>query len=62
MCVRELPVPEQRAEQVQGVEKTDYRDLIERCIANDSASRPTASDVLAIFQPWVGELKSLEES
>ena len=53
MCTRELPVPENRREQVMSVANTGYRTLINNCLRRDVEKRLDSSGVLQVFEEWM---------
>ena len=46
MCMRELPDPNKRKEQVALVTNHVFRGLIRRCLQSDSKERPTMEVVI----------------
>jgi len=53
MCTRELPVPENRREQIRNVRNPDYRALINNCIRRDVERRIDSDRVLSDFEDWL---------
>lgn len=53
MCTQELPIPEERQEQVDMVTNPNYKDLIKRCLVENIESRLDSQDVLMIFERWM---------
>ena len=53
MCTRELPVPENRREQVLNVGNVEYRSLINNCLRRDVEKRWDSSSVLQLFDTWL---------
>lgn len=53
MCTRELPVPENRREQVLSVGNMEYRSLINNCLRRDVEKRWDSSNVLQLFDTWL---------
>ena len=50
ICIRELPDPERRDEQVAMVENRALRALVRRCLQRDPASRPSMEDIIGELQ------------
>ena len=46
MCIRELPDPKQREEQVALVTNHVFRGLIRRCIQKDPEARPNMEEII----------------
>lgn len=46
MCIRELPDPKQREEQVALVTNHVFRGLVRRCIQLDPEARPHMEDII----------------
>ena len=46
ICIRELPDPERRDEQVAMVENRAFRALVRRCLQRDPESRPSMEDII----------------
>ena len=46
MCVRELPDPERRDEQILMITNRVIRDLVRRCLHRDPEARPTMQEVI----------------
>ena len=53
MCIRKLPNPDRRAEQVAMVKKKVVRALIRRCLQDDPQDRPSMEDVIGELQKLV---------
>jgi len=49
MCIRELPDPKQREEQVALVTSHMFRSLIRRCLQSDPLDRPNMEEIIANF-------------
>ena len=61
MCTRELPVPENRQEQIRSVSNSDYRTLINNCIRRDINKRLDSKDVITVFERWIDQLQTVRE-
>ena len=46
ICIRELPDPERRDEQVAMVANSALRALVRRCLQQDPESRPSMEDII----------------
>lgn len=46
MCIRELPCPEGRQEQIGRVQHAELRNLVTRCVSREPSERPEMADVL----------------
>ena len=46
MCIRELPDPSKREEQVVLVTKGVFRGLVRRCLHRDPGPRPTMQEII----------------
>ena len=46
MCIRVLPDPKQRKEQVALVKNDVFRELIQSCIKRDPEARPTMEEII----------------
>ena len=46
MCIRELPDPKQRAEQVALVASHKFRTLIRHCLQSDPLARPNVEEII----------------
>ena len=46
MCIRELPDPERRDEQVLMITNRVIRDLVRRCLQTDPEARPTMQEII----------------
>ena len=46
ICIRNLPDPERRDEQVAMVENRALRALVRRCLQEDPESRPSMEDII----------------
>ena len=55
MCIRELPYPECREEQVVLVTNKVLSDLVRRCLGADPDTRPTMQEI-------IDELKEFKEA
>lgn len=53
MCTRELPVPENRRDQIRNVSNVEYRTLINNCLRRDVAKRLDSYDVLQVLENWI---------
>ena len=53
MCTRELPVPENRRDQIRNVSNIEYRTLINNCLRRDVDKRLDSYDVLQVFESWL---------
>ncbi|XP_057307391.1 serine/threonine-protein kinase tousled-like 2 isoform X2 [Hydractinia symbiolongicarpus] len=58
MCTRELPVPENRQEQVDMVTNTEYKNLIKNCLRRSIENRLNSQEVLLVFEQWMSRLDS----
>jgi len=45
MCIRELPEPERREEQIALMTNRTFRNLVRRCLQTDPAQRPTMGEI-----------------
>eukprot|EP00795_Rhopilema_esculentum_P017603 gene17603-9244_t len=52
MSIRELPVTEQRDQQIRLMGNQDYRVFVQRCIEADPVSRPDSEETVNIFAGW----------
>ena len=52
MCIRELPDPERRNEQVALMKNREFRDLVERCLAEDPDLRPDMDAVIKALEQF----------
>ena len=46
MCIRELPDPDRREEQVSLVRNTEFRGLVRRCLQKTPSMRPTMQEII----------------
>ena len=46
MCIRQLPDPRRRAEQVVLVANGFFRGLVRRCLQGDPGARPTMQEII----------------
>ena len=53
MCLRELPDPKQREEQVTLVSSHMFRSLIWRCLQSDPLERPDMEDIIGHFDSHI---------
>lgn len=49
MCIRELPVPQQKQEQIGLVTNGMLRELIIRCVRDEPDARPTMADIIMLL-------------
>lgn len=61
MCTRELPVPENRRDQIRSVANSDYRTLINNCLRRDVTTRLDSDAVLQTFERWSKQMKGLQD-
>lgn len=54
MCIRELPDPEIRHEQILKVSSSAVQGLIRRCVLRNPEERPSVRDVIP-FLSWIKE-------
>jgi len=62
MCTRELPVPENRIEQIRNVGNTEYRNLINNCLRRDIDKRLDSRAVADVIQSWVMSELEIKQS
>ena len=46
MCIRQLPDPLRREEQLVLVPNGSFRDLVRRCLQRDPGTRPTVQEII----------------
>lgn len=56
MCTRELPVPENRREQVESVTSAEQKTLIKNCLKRDIDKRLDSRSVLQVFEGWLTDM------
>ena len=54
MCIRELPDPERREEQMAFVTNRSFRGLIRRCVQQNPAARPNMGQIIQELQQFNG--------
>eukprot|EP00794_Sanderia_malayensis_P000646 gene647-1314_t len=52
MLIRELPVIQQRDEQIQLIRNTEHRNVVTQCIEEDPLRRPNACELVDICRAW----------
>ena len=55
MCIRELPNPESREEQVLLMTSRVLRGLVRRCLETDPEARPTMQEIIDELSRGLGE-------
>ncbi|XP_047128778.1 CAP-Gly domain-containing linker protein 1 isoform X1 [Hydra vulgaris] len=53
MLIRELPVPENRQEQVASIKNSEHRKLVNDCLLEDVKKRLDSFQVLDCFEKWI---------
>lgn len=54
MCIRQLPIPEERDKQVAQVTNNAFRDLILSCLKTDPEQRPSMEQVIEKLEQFNG--------
>ena len=52
MCIRESPDPDKRNEQVARMKNRKFRDLVERCLAQDPDLRPDMDEIIKTLEQF----------
>lgn len=54
MCIKELPEPKRRKQQVSAVSDKMFRGIIRRCIKRAPEERPTMEEIIVCLDPqWL---------